>query len=204
MHPIRLGLTGGIGSGKSTVAQMLLQLDAAVIDADALSKQTTSAGGAAMPWIEQTFGASMLLGDGSLNRDAMRQLIVSDPQAKAKLEAIVHPAVGQAIASQQQLAIQAGKRLIVLDIPLLVESIHWRAHLDHVLVIDCSHATQIQRVLARPSSQVWTQPQVHHIVSLQATREQRLAAADIVIYNDGIDLQTLHTQVLQLAREFGL
>jgi dephospho-CoA kinase len=204
MHTTRLGLTGGIGSGKSTVAHMLLQLGAAVIDADALSKQATGPGGAAMPSIKKAFGASMVASDGSLNRNTMRQLIVSDPQAKAKLEAIVHPAVGQAITNQERLAIDAGKKLIALDIPLLVESGRWRALLDHVVVIDCSQATQLQRVLSRPTSQSWTEHQAQNIISLQATRAQRLAAADTVICNDGIDLQTLHTQVLQLAHKFGL
>lgn len=204
MHPTRLGLTGGIGSGKSTVALMLQQLGAAVIDADALSKQVTGLGGVAMPLIEKAFGSNMVASDGSLNRNMMRQLILSDPQAKTKLEAIVHPAVGQAIADQQSTAIVTGKKLIVLDIPLLVESGHWRAQLDHVVVIDCSQATQMQRVLARHSSQGWTEQQVQNIMSLQATRAQRLAAADTVIYNDGIDLQTLHTHVLQLAHQFGL
>ncbi len=204
MHPTRLGLTGGIGSGKSTVALMLQQLGAAVIDADALSKQVTGPGGVAMPLIEKAFGSNMVASDGSLNRNMMRQLILSDPQAKTKLEAIVHPAVGQAIADQQSTAIVTGKKLIVLDIPLLVESGRWRAQLGHVVVIDCSQATQMQRVLARPSSQGWTEQQVQNIMSLQATRAQRLAAADTVIYNDGIDLQTLHTHVLQLAHQFGL
>jgi dephospho-CoA kinase len=204
MHPTRLGLTGGIGSGKSTVALMLQQLGAAVIDADALSKQVTGPGGVAMPLIEKAFGSNMVASDGSLNRNMMRQLILSDPQAKTKLEAIVHPAVGQAIAAQQSTAIVTGKKLIVLDIPLLVESGHWRAQLDHVVVIDCLQATQMQRVLARHSSQGWTEQQVQNIMSLQATRAQRLAAADTVIYNDGIDLQTLHTHVLQLAHQFGL
>lgn len=204
MHPTRLGLTGGIGSGKSTVALMLQQLGAPVIDADALSKQVTGPGGVAMPLIEKAFGSNMVASDGSLNRNMMRQLILSDPQAKTKLEAIVHPAVGQAIADQQSTAIVTGKKLIVLDIPLLVESGRWRAQLDHVVVIDCSQATQMQRVLARPSSQGWTEQQVQNIMSLQATRAQRLAAADTVIYNDGIDLQTLHTHVLQLAHQFGL
>jgi dephospho-CoA kinase len=204
MPPTRLGLTGGIGSGKSTVANMLLQLGAAVIDADALSKLATGPGGVAMPLIEKTFGTSMVAKDGGLNRDAMRQLIVLDPQAKTKLEAIVHPIVGQDIASQQRIALDAGIQLIVLDIPLLVESGRWRAQLDHVVVIDCSDATQLQRVLARPSSQGWTEQQVLNIITLQATRAQRLAAADTVICNDGIDLQTLHTQVQQMARQFGL
>jgi dephospho-CoA kinase len=204
MLPIRLGLTGGIGSGKSTVANLMQQLGATVIDADALSKQATASGGAAMPLIEKEFGLAMVSSDGSLNRDAMRQLIVSNPMAKAQLEAIVHPAVGQSIANQQLLAVQAGVALMVLDIPLLVESGRWRAQLDQVVVVDCTEATQLQRVLARPSSQGWTQQQVQHIISLQATRKQRLAAADAVICNDGIDLQTLHTHVAQLARQFEL
>jgi dephospho-CoA kinase len=204
MLPTRLGLTGGIGSGKSTAADMLLQLGAAVIDADALSKLATGPSGVAMPLIEKTFGTSMVAKDGSLNRDAMRQLIVIDPRAKTKLEAIVHPIVGQAIAKQQRIALEAGIQLIVLDIPLLVESGRWRAQLDQVVVVDCTEATQLQRVLARPGSQGWTQQQVQHIISLQASRKQRLAAADAVICNDGIDLQTLHTHVAQLARQFEL
>jgi dephospho-CoA kinase len=204
MLPTRLGLTGGIGCGKSTVTNMLLQLGAAVIDADALSKQATEPDGLAMPLIEKTFGTSVVAIDGSLSRDMMRQLIVKYPKAKAQLEAIVHPIVGHAIAEQQRLFLDAGKQLIVLDIPLLVESGRWRSQLDHVVVVDCAPATQIQRVLARPSSQGWTEQQVRNIISLQASRAHRLAAADTVICNDGIDLQTLHTQVLQLARQFGL
>ncbi len=205
MYPItRLGLTGGIGSGKSTVAHLLQQLGAALIDADAISKQVTAPGGSAIDAIRLVFGPTFIAPDGSLQRNAMRQHILVDPAAKAQLEAIIHPAIACEITLQQQAARAANAPLIVMDIPLLVESARWRSQLDHVLVIDCSAATQVQRVMARPSSQHWTVDQIQGVMALQATRAQRLAAADTVICNDGIDLQTLQTQVRQTARRFGL
>jgi dephospho-CoA kinase len=146
----QLGLTGGVGSGKSTVASMFAARSASVIDADAVSRQSTAAGGAAMPAIERAFGSTLLAADGSLNREAMRSLILRDPAAKTQLEAIVHPIVGQKMEQQRQQAEAAGSQLIVWDIPLLVESPRWRPQLDSVLVIDCTPETQIQRVMASP------------------------------------------------------
>ena len=199
-----LGLTGGIGSGKSTVAQMLQQMGAVVIDADAISRQTSAAGGIAIPALQAAFGPTVIADNGSLDRAAMRQLMVQDSLAKARLEAIIHPLVGDEIATQQNRAVQAGSKLIALDIPLLVESARWRPQLDFLLVVDCAPETQVQRVLARPSSQGWTAEQVSQVINAQAGRAQRLAAADIVICNEGIDLPALRLLVVQIALQFGL
>jgi dephospho-CoA kinase len=196
-----LGLTGGIGSGKSTVAALFAECGASIIDADAISRQSTASGGSAITAIERAFGAVMLASDGSLDRDAMRALIFSQPEAKAQLESIIHPLVGQTIAAQQLAAVQAGHRLVVLDIPLLVESSHWRPKLDAVVVVDCAVETQIQRVMQRSQ---WTRAQVEQVIAAQASRQQRLAAADAVICNDGIDLATLKLQVRETATLFGL
>jgi dephospho-CoA kinase len=197
----QLGLTGGIGSGKSTVAALFAECGATIIDADAISRQTTAAGGSAMPAIEHLFGAAILSPDGSLDRAAMRSLIFSQPEAKNQLEAIIHPLVAQAIAMQQQAAVQADCRLVVLDIPLLVESPRWRHQLDAILVVDCATETQIERVIQRSQ---WPRAQVEQVIAAQASREQRLAAADFVICNDGIDLATLKRLVGETAARFGL
>jgi dephospho-CoA kinase len=198
---MRLGLTGGIGSGKSTVAQMLADLGAGVVDADAISRATTASGGAAIAAIQAQFGADFIGPDGALQREHMRQHIFSNPQAKTTLEAIIHPLVGQEIAVQAQALGAAGHRCIVFDIPLLVESGHWRKRLQRVLVVDCSASTQISRVTARNGL---TQDQVQAIMAAQATREQRLAAADAVLCNDGITLHELTSLVQQMAVRFGL
>lgn len=172
-----------------------------VIDADAISRSTTAAGGAAMDAIAAAFGASMLTADGALDRDQMRALAFSDPTAKARLERIVHPLVGQAIAHQAERAESVGASCIVFDIPLLVESAHWRQKLERVLVVDCRVETQIERVAARNA----LSPQaVQAIVAAQAGRALRLAAADLVLYNDGIDLQQLRLQVHKIGTQFGL
>lgn len=197
----RIGLTGGIGSGKSTVLQMLAQLGAAVIDADAISRATTAAGGAAIPAIAQRFGSDFIGPDGALDRARMREHAYADPQARRDLEQIIHPLVGAQSARQVEAALAAGVPCIVFDIPLLVESGRWRAQVDQVLVVDCSEATQVERVVARSA----LEPEaVRAIMAAQATRAQRLAAADIVICNDGISLAELRHMVVQAARGFGL
>lgn len=198
---LKLGLTGGIGSGKSTVAAVLAQLGANVLDADAVSRQTSAAGGVAIPAIAQTFGAGLIAADGSLNRDAMRSLIFTDPSAKARLEAIIHPLVGQEMGRLEHLALDAACPFIVFDIPLLVESPRWRPRLDCVMVVDCESETQILRVIKRSG---WSRTQVQQAVTAQASRTLRLSAADVVIYNDGIDIHTLELQVRQWAHRFGL
>jgi len=201
MRALRVGLTGGIGSGKSTVLQMLAQLGAATIDADAISRSTTAAGGAAITAIAHRFGADFITAEGALDRDRMRAHVYADPQARKQLEDIVHPLVGLESARQVQAALDAGIRCIVFDIPLLVESGRWRAQVDRVLVLDCSAQTQVDRVVARSG----LEPEdVRAIMAAQAGRLQRLAAADIVICNERLSLEQLRDNVVQASRRLGL
>lgn len=196
--PFRLGLTGGIGSGKSTVAGMLVARGAALADADAVARQVTGAGGAAIPGIAAQFGPSLVTAAGALDRDAMRTLAFSDPAARGRLEAIVHPLVQ---AGMLQIARDARAPCVVFDIPLLAESAHWRQRLDRILVVDCSHATQVERVVRRSGI---APVAVEQIIAAQASRMQRLAIADAVLYNDGHTLEQLQAEVAALARGFGL
>ena len=198
---LRLGLTGGIGSGKSTVAGLLARHGAAVIDADAISRNTTATGGAAIKAIREVFGSELIGPDGALDRERMRALAFSDASARQRLEQIIHPLVGQETQRQAEAATRAGARCIVFDIPLLVESKRWRARLDQVLVVDCRPETQIARVMRR--SQL-PRPEIERIMNQQADRVKRLQAADHVICNDGDDLSQLSSLVAGSARLFGL
>ncbi len=198
----RIGLTGGIGSGKSTVAGFLARLGAAIIDADAISRSLTAAGGRAMPDIARTFGAEMLGPDGAMDRQAMRERIFSDPQAKRQLERIIHPWVSQITAEQANAALQTGQRVLVFDVPLLVESgERWRKQVDRVIVVDCDVPTQTQRVMARSGL---ASDEIDRIIQQQASRAQRLACADVVLVNQGLSFDELEVQVVQVAADFGL
>lgn len=198
----RIGLTGGIGSGKSTVAGFLARRGAAIIDADAISRSLTAPGGRAMAAIVRTFGEAMLGPDGAMNRQAMRERIFQDPHAKRQLEHIIHPLVGQITAEQAQAAVQSGRRVLVFDVPLLVESgERWRKQVDRVIVVDCDVPTQKQRVMARSGLSA---EEVERIVAQQATRAQRLACADLVVVNQGISFDDLDTLMGQVAADFGL
>jgi dephospho-CoA kinase len=198
----RIGLTGGIGSGKSTVASMLAAKGAAVIDADAISRSLTAPSGRAMAAIAQTFGPHMIDAQGAMDRQAMREAVFQDPQAKQKLEAIIHPLVSQITSEQAQAAVQSGHRVLVFDVPLLVESgERWRKQVDRVIVVDCDAQTQRQRVMARSGLAA---EEIDRIMALQASRAQRLACADQVIFNQGLSLAELEGQVAQLATDFGL
>ena len=197
--PLRIGLTGGIGSGKSTVGQMLQERGAAVIDADAIARSVTAAHGTAMHTIAQTFGPDFIAPDGALDRERMRAHVFSHPEAKQALEAIIHPLVAQEIQRQALSANSNGHHTLVFDVPLLVESgARWRSQVDRVLVVDCSEETQIQRVMTRNG---WSRETVQAIISAQASRSQKLAAADWVIHNEGVSLEALHTRVLSLPIE---
>ena len=187
----RIGLTGGIGSGKSTLAQLLVARGVALIDADAVSRQLTAAGGAAMPDIKREFGPAFIAADGSLARDRMRELVFAQPEARLRLQALLHPRILSALLEQESLLINQGKPLVLLDIPLLVESAHWRQKLDRVLVVDCSTDTQIRRVMQRSGM---TAEQGQGIMATQANRAQRLSAADWVIDNDSDDIGKLMRQ----------
>ena len=201
MAAVRIGLTGGIGSGKSTVLQMLRDLGAAAIDADAISRATTAAGGAAIPHIAQRFGADFIDAGGALDRARIRSRIYAHPESRRELEAIIHPLVGEEIARQVDAALAAGARCIVFDIPLLVETGRWRAEVDRVMVVDCEPETQVARVTARSGLAA---DEVRAIIAAQAPRALRLAAADVVICNDGLGLDALRNEVEQAARSFGL
>jgi dephospho-CoA kinase len=190
-----------MGSGKSTVATMLAKLGATVIDADAISRATTAANGLAIDALERAFGAGLLTPERALDREKMRTLVFSDPQAKRLLEEIVHPLVGQDILRKAEAFQAAGAHCIVFDIPLLVESQHWRQTLDRILVIDCTPQTQISRVIARSGLD---SDGVKKIMASQASRTQRLKAADCVICNDGMAMDALEREVRNIAPLFGL
>jgi dephospho-CoA kinase len=198
----RIGLTGGIGSGKSTVAAMWAARGAAVIDADAISRSLTAAGGRAIAPIAQAFGASMIDAQGALDRQAMRQEVFRHPEAKKRLEAIVHPLVSQITGEQAQAAIQTGRKVLVFDVPLLVESgERWRKQVDRIVVVDCDAETQRQRVMARSGL---APDEIERIMAQQASRLARLSVADAVILNQDLSLPELEAKVAQLAAKFGL
>ncbi|GAB4088649.1 dephospho-CoA kinase [Hydrogenophaga soli] len=193
-----VGLTGGIGSGKSTVAQWLLQQGARLVDADLIARSITAPQGSALAPIAQAFGSEMLLPDGGLNRSALRERVFNDPSARQQLENITHPMVAQEMAHA---IAQCPGGVVVLDIPLLVESPRWRKRLDTVVVVDCTEQTQAHRVRLRNG---WPEETIQGVMQAQAPRSLRLAAADMVIHNDGQDLDALRQQVTQLAHWLGL
>ena len=196
MHlALKLGLTGGIGSGKSTVANLFAALGASVVDADQISRATTANNGAAMAQIGAEFGAKFVKPDQSLDRDAMRELAFTDASARKRLEAIVHPLVGAEIARQSQMAVLRRSPCIIYDIPLLAESSHWRSRVDQILVVDCPEAVQVQRVVTRSGLQA---REVEGIIAAQAPRTTRLQLADLVIFNGGSSMEALRADVAQL------
>lgn len=203
---LRLGLTGGIGSGKSAVAHFFTQLGATLIDADAISRGVTAPHGAAITPLAAEFGADFINAQGALDRDKMRNLVYVNAMARKRLEAIVHPLVGQEIARQSDAAARAGSPCLVFDIPLLVESSHWRQRLHRVLIIDCPEERQIERVVARSANagNAMTREAVQGILRAQATRAQRLRACDAVICNDLINLTQLQAEVTEFWRRLGL
>jgi len=192
-HPLpglRIGLTGGIGSGKSSVARRLAARGALLVDTDALAHALTGPGGAAIPAVAAAFGADMITADGAMDRARMRALVFADPAQRQRLEAILHPMIGEATRAQASRA-DAGQP-VVFDVPLLTESGTWRARVDRVLVVDCPAATQVARVVARSG---WTPEAVERTIAQQATREQRRAIADAVIVNDTLTLAQLDSEV---------
>ena len=182
---MRIGLTGGIGSGKSTVAALCVAQGAVLVDTDAIARQIAQAGGAAMPALLTAFGAGVVASDGGLDRAAMRQIVFADPAAKRQLERILHPLIG---AEAERQARAAGSGTVVFDVPLLVESGRWRRAVDRVLVVDAREATQVSRVVSRSG---WAPEMVSAVIEQQASRAARRAAADAVIFNDGLTLAEL-------------
>ncbi len=194
-----VGLTGGIGSGKSTVANLFAELGVPVIDTDVVARQLTEPGGAALEAIRAAFGEDVILADGMLDRAALRRRVFADAAARRQLEAILHPRIRQMV--EQSLAtLDAPYALIV--IPLLVETGGYRDVLRRVLVVDCPEALQVARVMARSGL---ARDEVDAILAAQAGRAERLAAADDVIVNDAsaaalrAEVTALHQRYLAYA-----
>ena len=186
---LAIGLTGGIGSGKSSVARLLVAHGATLIDTDAIAHALTTPGGAAMPALTAEFGAGIADPSGAMDRQRMRTLVFADATAKRRLEAILHPLIGQ--EAQRQFD-AATTEVRVFDVPLMTASSPWRQRCQRILVVDCSAATQIQRIKARSG---WSDEQIQRVMASQATREHRRAIADAVIFNDGIPPEALATEV---------
>jgi dephospho-CoA kinase len=186
----RIGLTGGIGSGKSTVAGLLVRQGAVLVDTDAIARAIAQPGGIAMPALEAAFGPGVIAADGGLDRAAMRQIVFADAGAKLRLEAILHPLIGT--ETQRQAAAAGDDAVVVFDVPLLVESGRWRAIVERVLVVDATEQTQLKRVVARSG---WAPEAVQAVIAQQASRRARRAAADAVLYNESLSLEELSAQV---------
>lgn len=198
-----VGLTGGIGSGKSLVADMLAERGAAVVDTDAIAHALTAPHGAAMDAIAAAFGTRFVTPEGALDRARMRALVFTDPDAKRRLEAILHPLIR---TEAEDRAARAAAPYVVFVVPLLVESGGWRQRVQRILVVDCPESVQIQRVMARNNM---AEEQVRAILAAQASRAERLAAADDVIVNDGPvaalgpEVDRLHAKYLAFSENLG-
>ncbi|WP_144162727.1 dephospho-CoA kinase [Paraburkholderia sp. BCC1885] len=191
-----VGLTGGIGSGKSTVADLFAARGVAIVDTDLIAHRITAPGGSAMPKIAAEFGAGFVTADGSLDRARMRTLIFSDDDARRRLEAITHPLIR---SETERARNEASGPYVMLVVPLLVESGSWKTRVDRVLSVDCSVETQIGRVMRRNA---FSREQVLAIIARQASREARLAAADDVIVNENTSVEELGAQVEAQHRQY--
>jgi dephospho-CoA kinase len=197
--PTLVGLTGGICSGKSSVGALLAHMGAGWIDADKLAHAVTAAGGSAIPALVKAFGQVCLTPEGAMDRDKMRAIAFADPHARTQLQALTHPLIGQAVVDAIAVATQP---VVLLDIPLLVESGRWRNLCDWVVVVDCTEATQLHRIQSRNG---WPEAQALAVIRAQTSRSVRLAAADVVLDNGEVrTLTDLKTSATQLGRWLGL
>ncbi|MFZ5584083.1 MAG: dephospho-CoA kinase [Pseudomonadota bacterium] len=193
--PYVVGLTGGIGSGKSTVADLFVARGAALVDTDAIAHELTGPHGAAMAAIAEAFGPAVVDARGALDRAAMRRQVFADATARQRLEAILHPL----IRAESDRRCQAARApYVILAVPLLVESGTYRERVQRVLVVDCPEAVQVARVMARNGL---GEAEVQAILAAQASRQQRLAVADDVVDNGG-DAAALVPQVERLHRQY--
>lgn len=191
-----VGLTGGIGSGKSTVADLFASFGAAIVDTDAIAHELTGPQGAAMPDIVAAFGKAVQCADGRLDRVEMRRRAFSDPSVKRRLEAILHPMIRR--ESDARCVSATGAPYVILVVPLLVESPAYRERIDRILVVDCDEAVQIARVTARSGL---SSEEVNAIMATQLSRSERLAAADDIVLNTA-PIESLRLQVAALHRHY--
>ena len=192
-----IGLTGGIGSGKTAVSMLLSELGAGVIDTDLISHQITAPGGKAMPLIATAFGEDFINPEGALNRPKMRTLVFKDTGARQTLEQITHPLIQQETVKQAFELAKSKVSYLVFVVPLLIESGTWLKLIDYLVVVDCPEETQIQRVMRRNNM---TRPEVENILKAQTNRNTRLAAANAIIKNQG-SLANLKLEVLKLHQD---
>jgi dephospho-CoA kinase len=198
-----IGLTGGIGSGKTAVSNLLAQLGAGIIDTDLIAHQITAPNGQAIPFLEKHFGSEYIDAKGALDRTKMRSLVFQNPEAKKALEDITHPLIRQETINQAYQLADAGFPYLVFVVPLLIESGGWKGQIDHLVVVDCPEELQIQRVMQRSNL---SRNEVDSILKAQTSRQTRLAAADTVIENQGklIDLnvavEQLHQKILGIQK----
>jgi len=195
---MRIGLTGGIGSGKSTVARACAAHGALVVDTDALAHALTAPGGAALPAIVAAFGPGMIAPDGAMDRARMRALVFANSSERARLEGILHPMIGA--LTREAAGRAAPGQAVVFDVPLLTESGTWRQRVDRVLVVDCPVETQVARVVARSG---WEPDAVRRTIAQQATRAQRRAIADAVVWNEGLEPEALVRAVARVLAGWG-
>lgn len=197
-RPIRIGLTGGIASGKTTVSDIFAELGVPVIDTDVIARDVVRPGSSGLAQVRQAFGDSVLRPDGTLDRKRLRNIVFSDAAARQQLEAILHPRIREATAAR--IAAETSHYLIVV-VPLLAES-PMKAMMDRILVVDCSEETQIMRLMQRD---VETEEQARRIMATQASRAQRMEIADDVITNnDGLgktrqQVKALHEKYMQMS-----
>jgi len=203
-HAPFVGLTGGIGSGKTAVSDRLAQLGAGIIDTDLIAHQITVLNGAAIPFIQKQFGSEFIDSSGALNRAKMRSLVFADPKARKALEAITHPLIREETIRQAKGLIEAKVPYLVFVVPLLIESGNWLPLLDYLVVVDCPEEVQIKRVMHRSKL---SRNEVERILKAQTSRKERITHADIVIENQGSlnDLEaavlSLHQKILQIQKD---
>ena len=198
-----IGLTGGIGSGKTAVSDLFRKLGAGIVDTDLIAHQITAPGGAAMDLILKKFGPEFIDPHGALNREKMRALVFGNPDARKSLEQITHPLIREETITQANRLYLEGAPYLVFVVPLLIESNNWKGLIDYLVVVDCPVETQIERVMHRSNL---TRPEVQNILKAQASREERLSKANAVIENQGslasleVQVQNLHQKIFQIPK----
>ena len=199
-----IGLTGGIGSGKTVVSKLLAQLGAGIVDTDLIAHHITGPGGSAIPLIREQFGSEYIGDDGALDRAKMRTIVFENPESRKLLEAVTHPLIRQETIKQALQSAQDGALYLVFVVPLLIESGAWKGLIDHLVVMDCPKETQIERVMQRSNL---SRLEIERILAAQDSREERLSQADTVIKNQRrledleLEVQSLHQKIQQIQKD---